>query len=207
MKTFFELLKQHLKTVLIACGIFFCMMFIVMVANSNDDSYMPDDADGSTSIRSNSWSIKEYTDEFGVSTGSRYLKINVSGTFDNMMGTDQALKAEVQVFSNGVNILLWEGESQLKADFENTQYIITVLDQNGEKHRFHSYLQDGEPYLSVANYSVNGYLESSADLIDIFKSSGTVKFHIVNSDDKDNTYSFSIKTDGFAALYDKVLSS
>lgn len=207
LKTAFAFLKQHLKTFLIACGVFFCIMIIVIVANSEDDSYTPDSANNLTSSNFSSWSIKDYTDEFGITTGKQYLKTTVSGTFSNTIGKEQNLKVEVQASSESVSIILWEyGTSQLESLFDSTQYIITVLDQSGEKHRFHSYLQDGKPYLAVANYSISGVSESSSDLINIFKSSGTVKLHIVNSDDKDNTYSFSIKTDGFADLYEKISS-
>ena len=208
MKTLFALLKEHLKTVLIACGIFFCIMIIVIVANSNDDSYTTDDVDGLSSNESSIWTLNDYTDEFGMATGKQYLKTTVSGTFDNITGAEQTLKAELQVSSDSVIIVLWEyGTSRLEAVWEDSsQYIITVLDQNNEKHRYYSYLRDGKPYLAVDNYGIDGFSESSADLTNILKAPGTVKFHIVSSNDKDNTYSFSVKTDGFAGLYEQIIS-
>lgn len=209
MEKLFALLKKHLKTVLIACGIFFCVMIIVIAANSNDDSYTTDGAEHSTPQKSSVWTLNNRTDEFGTATGEQYLKATVSGTFDDIMGADQTLKVELQVSLDSVSIVLWErGTSRKEAILLDTnQYVITVLDQNGEKHKFYSYLRDGKPYLAVDNYGIDGFSESSSDLINILKSPGTVKFHIVNSNDKDNTYSFSVKTEEFADLYEQILSA
>ena len=212
MKTLFEFLKRHFKAVLIVGGVFLCIMIVGMLAGGEEDSYTPEGTDSvvsSPSSHPSSWSIKDYTDEFGMATGEKYVKTYGSGTFSDTVATDQNLRVEVQAFPNGgVRIILWEyGTSQLEALFDSTAYNITVLDQNGEKHKFTSFLQDGYPYLAVLNYSGDGLWESSADMINIFKSGGSVKFHIVNSDDKDNTYSFSIEADGFAKLYETILSA
>lgn len=73
-------------------------------------------------------------------------------------------------------------------------------DQNNIKHQYYSYLKDGKPYLDVDNFGIKDFSESAADLIKILETPGTVSFHIINTDNKDNTYSFSVKTDGFADL-------
>lgn len=171
------------------------------VHNSNNGN-------NTTSNNSSSWTLNNHTDEFGMATGKQYLSTTVSGSFDNMLGANQTLKAELQVSPESVNLVLWEyGTSKLEALWDDgNQYIITLLDQNNQKHKYLSYLRDGKPYLAVGEYDIEGFYESSADLTNILKTPGTVKFHIVNSDDKDNTYSFSVKTDGFAELYEQISS-
>lgn len=202
-----------MKKILIAAGIFLCIILVVTIANcSGEDSSDEALASASSAAVSDrvlsTWVLSEFKDEFGNSTGEHYLKTTVNGTFNDVMGKDQKLKAEVRATSNGVMILLFENETQqlemLYGDYQS--FKITVLDQSNTKHQYLAYLRDGKPYLDFNNYELLGYKEA-AHLLKILETPGTVSFYIVNSDDKDNTYSFSVKTDGFAELYRQILPS
>ena len=201
------------KKILIVLGILLVIALIATIANcSGDDT----ETEGTTPLSTgnttpnstaSTWSICDEKDEFGLSTGEKYLKTTVDGTFNNMMGNDQKLTVEVRASANDVIILLWEyGTSQLESLYSDSQqFKITVLDQNNTKHQYYAYLSDGKPYLDIDNYRFGDFSESAADLLKILETPGKVSFYIVNSDDKDNTYSFSIKTDGFADLYKQIL--
>lgn len=201
------------KKVLIILGILLVIALIATIANcSGDDT----DTEGSTppptgNTASNStastWSVCEEKDEFGLATGKKYLTTTVNGTFSDYMSKDAKLKAEVRATADGANIFLWKyGTSQLESLSDDTmRFKITVLDQNNNKHQYDAFLYDGKPYLMVMNYSIDGYCESAEQLLKILEAPGTVSFYIENKDDKDNTYSFSVKTDGFADLYKQIL--
>lgn len=201
------------KKILIALGIFLCIILIATIANCSGDDTESEETNTSSigndthNNTTTTWTINEEKDEFDLPTGEKYLKTTVSGTFNNFMGKDQKLTAEIHASADDVTILLWEyGTSQLESLYDDSQqFKITVLDQNNTKHQYIAYLYDGKPYLIVMNFTIGDYIESVESMLKILETPGTVSFYIVNSDDEDNTYSFSIKTDGFADLYKQIL--
>ena len=200
------------KKVLIILGILLVIALIATIANcSGDDT----DTEGSTppptgNTTSNgtasTWSVCEEKDEFGLATGKKYLTTTVNGTFSDYMSKDAKLKAEVHATADGVSIFLWEhGISQLESLSDDTVFFkITVLDPNNNKHQYEAALFDGKPYLWILPYEYLD-IEPATNLLKLLEEPGTVSFYIVNKNDKDNTYSFSVKTDGFADLYKQIL--
>ena len=111
--------------------------------------------------------------------------------------------------ADSVSIILWEyGKSIVETLFDSEMFILSVLDTEGTKHKYYAYLMDGKPYLKVDTYTLfPDEYTPYAEFIDIQKSAGTVKFHIVSYEHKDNTYSFSIENEGFAQLYEEIAPS
>ena len=199
-----------MKKVLIALGIFLVIIFIVL-GSAEDDTSTADSQTVATSSQISSniskvWSICNFKDEFGLETGKKYLKATATGTFNNILGKDQPLKVEIQASKDDLFIVLWQyGNTQVDAFLERDQYKITVLDQNKEKHNFYASIYDGKPYLDFEHFKYSN-IEAAEDLLEILKTSGTVSFYIVETDDEDNSYSFSVKTDGFAELYNQIFT-
>ena len=198
------------KKIIVALAIFVAIVLIVAIANSSDENsdYSEKSSGLSNESSSSIWSVHEYKDEFEIATGECYIKTTVSGSFnDEFEGNNLSLKAEVRAEIDDVLILLWEnGTNQLTSYYSDShRYVITVLDQNNVKHKYTAYLEDGKPYLDIFDYRIVEN-ESAEDLIEIMKIPGKISFHIVDSDNKDNTYSFTIDTTGFATLYEQISS-
>ena len=194
-----------MKKILIALGIFL-VIAIIVIGNAEDDSSITSSSSSTTSAPvSKVWSVCDFKDEFGLPTGEKYLKATATGTFNGVLGKNQDLKVEIQASENDVFIVLWEyGYSQVDALLERDQYRVTVLDQNNEKHKFYAFIREGKAYLDFDNYRLLDY-KSAEDLVEILKTPGTVSFYVVQTSDEDNSYSFSVKTDGFAQLYEQIL--
>ena len=191
-----------MKKILIALGILCAVAVVVLCANG-----LEEDTINQEGTPKSSWSMFDFKDEFGVPTGRRYLATSVSGTFNSVLGSDQPLDVQVQASDNSIDIVLWEyGNNKIESIYGTVTYKVLVLDQNNVKHQLYAYLYDGKPYLQVSNFSIGDYSETALDLLEMFKEDGVVQFYIQNLDDKDNTYSFSIKTDGFADMFARISS-
>ena len=202
-----------MKKNFIAFGLLICMMFSVMLTGCfGDDTYTADvEKESSDTLVSSKtsviWTKGEFKDEFDNPTGEKYIKTTVNGTYNDTFTEEGNLKAEVRVSETDVSIYLWEnGTDEIELLYgDSLRFDITVLDQNNIKHQYLSYLYDGKSYLDVDDYGMFSF-ESAVDLIALlYQTQGTVKFYIENSDDKDNNYSFSINTEGFADLYNEIL--
>ena len=143
------------------------------------------------------WSIKEYVDEFEISTGERYVSSSVKGKCSNSYIEDLPLTAELYADAHDIGFRLWEyGESPVICLYGEDTYTITALDSAGQKHYFTGYMSAGQPSIFIR------YRGDRKNLLNILKESEEVRFHIAYENIIRYTYTFTVHTAGFRELYE-----
>lgn len=142
------------------------------------------------------WELRDYVDEFGLSTGKSFISTTVyDGKFSNSATTNSKLTAVMQVDKDDVMIILYEyARNQVKCSYKSDQYSITMLDTNNEKHYLSGTMYNG----GFRIYIADAYRST---VLNALKGSGTVRFYVVLSDRITTTYSFSIETSNFRDAY------
>lgn len=156
--------------------------------------------DGSTCLRCgenlSDWFVGEYTDEFDMPTGKKYIAIyGTDGEFSNSATSDSDLTAVLQIDGDNIGIMLWEyGRSLVKGVYDSTSYSITILDANGTRHNFTGTMTKGNTRV---------YFKSTdrAKIINILKQEGETMIYLKNSKYTVSTYLFALDTKGFSEAY------
>ena len=141
------------------------------------------------------WKASNYVDEFDNPTGKRFISTTVFGTFSNSATTNSNLTAAIQVDTEGVSIILWEYSShQVKCSYKYDNYSITMLDTKNEKHTLSGTMYAGGFRIYIDE-------ENETTVINALKQSGSISFHVVNSEYTTSKYTFTIETSNFSTLY------
>lgn len=143
------------------------------------------------------WSVKYYVDDFGDKTKKGYISNfnKIDGQFSNSATTNSRLKVEILLDSSeesAIRLYEYAGNHPVKA-YSVTSYSILVKDKNGAKYTLDAVNGSDRLLLSAS---------SSNKLHSILKLGGIVSFVVVESDNRINNYSFSIKNaDGYNNAY------
>jgi hypothetical protein len=147
------------------------------------------------------WENGYYVDEFGESTGIRFIsnKEYLVGTFSN--SATEGSRLNVLLIINAptlsyIQLFEYGGTNPVKA-FRKTDYDIYIQDNKGERHQIEGYnLSSDRIVLTVSN---------AQTLHNILLKGGTVKFY-VSEYGTQNKYRFQINNaDGYALAYEKYL--
>ncbi len=141
------------------------------------------------------WELSHYVDEFRNPTGENFIRTTVYGTFSNSATTNSDLTAVVQVDKEDVMIILYEySQHMVKCSYKYDEFDITMLDSNNQKHYLKGTMYNGGYRIYIDD-------EYKSVVLNAFKGSGAVRFHIVKTDRLTSTYTFSVDTSNFSSLY------
>ena len=144
------------------------------------------------------WELGEFKDEFGQTTGQKYIATTVDGTFSNSATTNSSLIAVLQITSTEVAIMLWEYSRNLvKCSYSYDEYSITMLDTENKKHYLNGTMYAGGSRIYLDD-------DDKSTVINALKKSGTVSFYLVYSEYTTSTYLFSVQTSNFKSIYTKL---
>ncbi len=147
------------------------------------------------------WEIGEYTDEFGLPTGNKYILVDSYGTFSNSATTNSKLYAALQIDKSNIGIMLWEyGSHLVKGTFDSESYPITILDSNGTKHSFTGtiYKSDTRVYFRSADRE---------KVLNLLRNNSKLSVYLKSSKYSISTYLFEIDTKGFNEAYKQISGS
>ena len=141
------------------------------------------------------WSISEYVDEFGTSTGEKYVfSSGEYGKFSNSATTNSKLEANVLVDCNSISIKLYEyGDQKVTGTFSKNPYRVGVLDESGNKYWFSGEMKQQGDRVSIT--------DNKRQMMTLLKKRQTLKFYVENSEYTTSKYSFNIDTTGFSECY------
>lgn len=145
------------------------------------------------------WKVGEYTDEFGLPTGNKYIASYGYGTFSSMYVTNEDLKACIQIDKENIGITLWEYyQYPVNGLLDYDYYDITILDENGTKHYFKkATLYEGGTLIY--------FKKSDRDqILDILKTNDTIDIYLQSTRYSGTTYLFTVDTKGFTSIYDTI---
>ena len=148
------------------------------------------------------WALYYYVDEFGDKTEDWYIVTRdyASGTFSNSATTDSELLAFVVYDYDGrISIFLCEyaDEDNLvknNASWSSDYYKISIRNDTGETIDVRGEMYAGSDRIFIVNYDVS-------KVLDMMKTSQTVKFYIQNEKYKTTTYRFDLDLTDFLYVY------
>lgn len=133
-----------------------------------------------------SWKQGYYVDEFNERTGEKYAYIDVQGTFSNTAATNEKLSAKIIVDLNSIQIYMLEYETYKVTNFfSNPTYTIRVKDGSDTIHTFNGFFSESSSRISIYN-------EQKAELMNVLKEGGRIRFSITDDNMTSSTYTFSI---------------
>ncbi len=137
------------------------------------------------------WEIDEYVDEFDQPTGEKFAYTRVTGTFSNSATTNSKLTAYMQVSASGIDIMLYEyGDMVVDGTFSTGNvYDISVLDQNGEKHKFTGSMAHNATKLHLSR-------QYEEEMLNLLAKGGVLRFYLTYEKYTKSTYSFDIDATG-----------
>ena len=148
------------------------------------------------------WVTKNYVDEFGDETVSKYVttKDYLSGTFSNTATTDSKLNARIFVDATHISIFLYEyGNQQVKSNIFSGYKILVKYGYN--KIEVSGKLNTDRIIVNTYNYEYKDKVND--EIIKALSSGNTVYFYLEESERPTDTYSFSVESSNFLSEYAK----
>lgn len=180
------------------------LIIIGMVGCNNTSENQQNDVDeysendNSSEEISNTWIVGYETDEFGDSTGEKYI-INEEafiGTFSNTATTNSLLGAFIMVYPKYTIIRLAPYGTTLLKSAGIEDYRISIKDSDGNKKELRGKLTDS--LMFVYQYPEEAYI---SDYIKQKLSQGKdLTFYIYNEDRSVENYKFTAISDNFSKL-------
>lgn len=139
------------------------------------------------------WAPNTYKDEFGTDTGIPYNATNyIKGTFSDSTMKNEDAYLKIFIDNDRIYIMLWKYDTD-RQNFEAhtvDEFIVTVLDSNGEKHYFNSTINDkGEISLEDRAF------------IELIQNNESIKIHIQSVDYYNYSFLFTVERDNFDSVY------
>ena len=145
------------------------------------------------------WNMKEYVDEFEISTGEKYISSGtLTGQFSNTATTNSKLSVKILVDKDFIAIMLYEyGNQQVKniSSRNGVEYSITIRQEDDTRSSISGEMPPGGDRIVIKQnekYKLLKLLYEDSDLI----------VHIVNNDRTTTTYLFDVSISNFTELYD-----
>ncbi len=144
------------------------------------------------------WILDYYVDEFNNPTSVSYIrrKSDCTGVFSNSATTNSTLDARILIDSQGIAIKLFEyGYNEVKA-YTSTDYTITVLDSNDQKHIIY-----GTIYKNGDRIHLNDWT-----LIQLLIDNEEISIHIKENSKYgvNSTYLFTVNRSNFTEIYNQL---
>lgn len=135
---------------------------------------------------SNLWKKGYYTDEFNEATGEEFAYIDLKGTFSNTATTDSDLSARIIADFNNIQFYLLEYETYKLTSFYDSQtYTIRIKDGSDTIHTFSGWLSESTNRIFLDE-------EYRAEMLDILKKGGRIRFSITDNHSASTKYVFAI---------------
>lgn len=155
-------------------------------------------------IKHETWSLDNFTDEFGDKTRDRFISHWFSGTFSNTATTASSLRGYVQISkSEGVTISLWEyGNHVVKGWKSDGELYFVYVKAAKQKYTFLGELALGSSRIKlIPPYTLKGYSRPSRYLW-LLKKYDRLKIYV--SDGDGSSYRFDIDSRSFNKKYRKL---
>lgn len=141
------------------------------------------------------WEISFYVDEFNNPTNQAYIRTSnaIYGSFSNSATTNSSLNARILIDTEHITIKLFEyGYNEVKA-FTNTDYKITILDDNGQKHYTTGTMYKNGDRIYLLDWT----------LVNLLQENNQLKIYIQENSKYGvySTYLFSISNGNFDSIY------
>ena len=141
------------------------------------------------------WKSSFYVDEFDNPTNEAYISNSnyFYGTFSNRATTDSKLCALVLIDAEKICIKLWEYGSQEVKAYSNTNYKITILDDDGNKHYTNGTMYKNGERIRLTDWT----------LVNLLYDNEHLKIYIQENSEYgvNSTYLFSITNGNFNSVY------
>ena len=148
---------------------------------------------------SNLWKKGYYTDEFNEATGEEFAFIDLKGTFSNTATTDSDLSVRIIADYNDIQFYLLEYETYKLTSFFDTQtYTIRVKDGADNIHTFSGWLSESTNRIILDD-------KYKAEMLDILKVGGRIRFAITDDHSTSTKYVFAINNaNNFESQWDSI---
>jgi hypothetical protein len=146
------------------------------------------------------WVLDYYVDEFQKPTDKSYIHNSkyISGTFSNSATSNSKLYAQLLFDKEYLTIRLFEYEDRLVTAYSKTEYSITVLDGDGQKHNFSGVMYQGQNRIEIPNKEA---------FIALLQNNEKISIYLEDDSRYASTYLFDCYRENFKEVYTQLKKS